>query len=235
MTNIYAINNWNFNKEVSEEFDLHVRQSIPLYNEFQKLTIKIAEFFIRNNDIIYDLGCATGETAYLINKKNDENAKKKIKLILIDNSKDMLNKAKQKCSYWNNIEYIKDDIKNIKFKNTNLIISLFTLHFLTINDRIDVLKNIYDGLNSGGALILAEKTYAGNSANNDIFTQIYHDFKEENGLTAFDISEKDKSLRSVLIPLSFEENIELLKETGFKRIDIFMKYLNFTGFIAIKH
>jgi len=69
MTNIYAINNWNFNKEVSEEFDLHVRQSIPLYNEFQKLTVKIAEFFIRNNDIIYDLGCATGETAYLINKK----------------------------------------------------------------------------------------------------------------------------------------------------------------------
>ena len=36
---------------------------------------------------------------------------------------------------------------------------------------------------------------------------MYHDFKEDSDLTSFEIREKDKSLRSVLIPLTINENI----------------------------
>ena len=42
--NIYQHNKWEFNKEVSDVFDKHVRQSIPMYAEFQKSVIKLSEF-----------------------------------------------------------------------------------------------------------------------------------------------------------------------------------------------
>lgn len=232
--NIYQHNKWEFNKEVSDVFDKHVRQSIPMYEEFQKSVIKLSEFFIKNGDCVYDLGCATGETTYLLNQKNDKTCKKNIRFVLIDNSQSMINKARQKCSQYNNIEYIVDNIENVKFSKTNFVISLFTLQFLDQESRFNVIKNIYNGLNKGGALILAEKSYSNNIVINDYFTQMYHDFKEDNDLTPIEIREKDKSLRSVLVPLTINENIEMLNESGFNKVDIFMKALNFTGFIAIK-
>ena len=35
-------------------------------------------------------------------------------------------------------------------------------------------------------------------------------------------------------PLTLEENISNLKEVGFSKLDIFMKYNNFVGIIAVK-
>jgi tRNA (cmo5U34)-methyltransferase len=45
---------------------------------------------------------------------------------------------------------------------------------------------------------------------------------------------KRKSLEGVLMPLTENWNINLLKETGFKKIDCFWRNLNFAGWIAIK-
>ena len=56
-------NSWVFNKNVAISFDKHVRQSIPFYDLIQKYITSISEWFIKDNSIIYDLGCSTGETA----------------------------------------------------------------------------------------------------------------------------------------------------------------------------
>ena len=49
---------WSFNSKVSRLFDNHVRQSIPLYNEFHTQVSKIAEFYCKDDSVIYDLGCS---------------------------------------------------------------------------------------------------------------------------------------------------------------------------------
>ena len=45
---------------------------------------------------------------------------------------------------------------------------------------------------------------------------------------------KNQSLRGIMNPLTVNENIEMFKEAGFEKIDIFMKINNFVGFIIIK-
>ena len=42
------------------------------------------------------------------------------------------------------------------------------------------------------------------------------------------------ALENVLIPFSFQENLQLLERAGFKEIEIFFKWFNFSSFIAIK-
>ena len=53
-------------------------------------------------------------------------------------------------------------------------------------------------------------------------------------MTDTEIIDKNVSLRGVQKCLTVEENIQLLKEVGFNKIDIFYKNFNFVGIVAIK-
>jgi tRNA (cmo5U34)-methyltransferase len=49
-----------------------------------------------------------------------------------------------------------------------------------------------------------------------------------------EISQKREALENVLIPYKLSENITLLKEVGFRTVEVFFKWYNFSGFIAKK-
>lgn len=53
-------------------------------------------------------------------------------------------------------------------------------------------------------------------------------------LTEEQINAKRKSLEGVLVPITAKWNEDLLKNAGFKSIDCFYRYLNFSGWIAVK-
>ena len=68
----------------------------------------------------------------------------------------------------------------------------------------------------------------------DMYNDLYYDFKRDNGLSDKEILDKNASLRGVQKCLTLEENIQIFKNAGFKDIDIFLKYNNFVGIIALK-
>ena len=68
----------------------------------------------------------------------------------------------------------------------------------------------------------------------DIMSQIYIDFKLDQGFSEIDIINKSKSLKGVMEPFSSQGNLQLLKRAGFKDIVTVFKYLNFEGFLSIK-
>lgn len=221
---------WTFEKDVAKIFDKHVAQSVPMYEEIQNLIVNISQFFIRNNDVIYDIGTSTGTTIYALK----EAIQKPFKVIGIDNSIDMIKTAEDKLKGFNGIELICSDVGKYDFDvKANLIISNLTLQFIPMEDREAIINKIYNNLNQGGAFIIIEKTYAKSSIHQEIYTQLYHDFKESNELTPTDIRYKDKSLRSVLMAKKNEDNIKMLTEAGFE-VDEFFRNLNFVGYLAIK-
>lgn len=229
---MYPMASWKFNKNVSSIFDEHVKQSVPLYEVIQELIAQISDFFIQPNTVIYDIGCSTGESIFKLYQRHQS---KNSIFIGIDESEEMLKKAVQKNKNNSHIKFVQESIENYTFEQkSNLILSVLTVQFIPIESRKMVLRAIYEALNTGGAFIFIEKSYPEYPKTQDIFTQIYHDHKELNGLTPLEIREKDKSLRSVLNSLSVTENIELLRGSGFSKIEVFFKYLQFTGFIAIK-
>ena len=97
-----------------------------------------------------------------------------------------------------------------------------------------MLHKIYSSLKIGGALIFVDKIYSENPLVQDIFNQIYFDSKIENKLTTTQILNKSKSLRGSMNLYQQSELIKFCKNAGFKKIDVFFKWFNFVGFIAIK-
>lgn len=229
---------WTFkSKNIAEHFDDHVAQSVPLYNEVQRMTLELSNFFLRNNDTVLDLGVSTGTTIKNIYKNSP---RKNLKFIGIDESAEMLEVAKRNLSDIKNIELIKtnlnegfDDVK-LTGKTISLAISLFTLQFIHLEHREFLLRRIYQALRPGGALILVEKIVGSNAQFNEIMIDLYQDMKIRNGLNPVDNQKKSKSLRGIMSPISVEANELLLRKCGFISIDTIFKWYNFTGFIAIK-
>lgn len=222
---------WEFNSEVAEHFDTHVRKSIPLYEEFQDMTVNISEWFIHDGSTVYDIGCSTGETIFRLHKKHV--SKKGLRFIGIDNSMAMIKQARKKARA-KNVSFIHKDIVQTKLEQADLIISLFTIQFLGMEERIQVLKEVYSSLHVGGAFVLAEKVLAEEGRFNDLWIELYWDFKRRQGLTDEEILQKARSIRGVLRPLTPTENMHLLRTAGFECIDVFLKWYNFMGILAIK-
>ena len=134
---------------------------------------------------------------------------------------------------WAQVEFIKDDVRDYKFDNCSLVTSIFTLQFMPKKDRRQVIKNIYNGLNNGGAFIFAEKIYTENAFIQDMLTFNYYDFKREKFDTK-DIMDKEITLRHMLKPNTWTEINSMLTIAGFKSIQVFWQNFLFLGAIAIK-
>ena len=96
------------------------------------------------------------------------------------------------------------------------------------------MQAIYDGLKPQGALILFEKVTAEDTLFNRLFIKYYYDYKRRMGYSDLEIAQKREALENVLIPYRIEENLALLKEAGFKNTEVFFRWYNFAGMIAVK-
>ena len=83
---------WRFDNKVAKKFDTHVNQSIPHYLDLQSYTVKLSEWFLKDNTLVYDLGCSTGET---IKQILSLNISTKFSVMGFDNSQKMIELAKE--------------------------------------------------------------------------------------------------------------------------------------------
>ena len=222
---------FEFDEEVASVFDDMLSRSVPFYDEMLKLSTSFALMHLKDKGRVYDLGCSTASTLIDIAKTSKFN----LELIGIDTSKAMLKRAKQKSkAYGYKISFINNDIFNIKFKKSNVIISNYTLQFIRPLQREKLVKKIYNSLEKGSIFIFSEKVITNDKVLNKQFIDKYYNFKKEQGYSEFEIAQKREALENVLIPYSYEENKKMILDAGFKHFDCIFKWVNFATFIAIK-
>lgn len=233
---IHISNSWSFNKNVSDNFDLHVKQSIPFYYEIINAIAGLSEFFMKENSVIYDLGCSTGNIISSLSKLNLSNY---IEIYGVDREEHMLKIAETKLKKLKvkkniKISFIKEDVLKLSLKQNNLTICSLLFPFLKKKDQIILLKKVYKSLEPGGAIIILDKIKSNNVDFENMFGQLYVDFKKNKKIKNKDIIKKTKSLRSIHTLKTYKETLNMLKNVGFKDVENFFKFINFSGFIGIK-
>jgi len=222
---------FEFDEDVASVFDDMLSRSVPHYVDMLNLTTSFALKYTKENSTIYDLGCSTATTLINIAK----NSKNTLNLIGIDTSNAMLKRAVQKTkAYGIDIQFIEDDIFNIDFKVSNVIISNYTLQFIRPLQREKLIQKIYNSLEVGSIFIFSEKVITDNKILNKQFIDEYYSFKKTQGYSEFEISQKREALENVLIPYSYEENKKMILDAGFTHFDCIFKWVNFATFIAVK-
>jgi len=223
--------NWSFGGDTYKTFDQHVSKSVPLYSVGHELIVQISDFFLPDGSVVYDIGCSTGSLLDLLASHHKE---KNITFNGVDVEESMVNSAKQRCNKYENINIECSSATDMEFDKSNLIIAYYTIQFIHPSSRQLLFDKIYDSLKWGGGLIFFEKVRAPDARFQDIMTQVYSEYKLEQGYSAEEIIGKSKSLKGVLEPFSTQGNIDLAKRAGFKDIMSIFKNICFEGFLAIK-
>lgn len=222
---------WSFGGDVAKSFDQHVSKSVPLYNQGHDLICDLSDFFVKEDSVVYELGCSTGQ---LIRKLSEHNASKKhAKFIGVDIEKEMIDYARQ-AGESGNLEFYTSDAILFEMEPTDLVVCYYTVQFIHPSQRQDLINKIYQNLRWGGAFLLFEKVRGADARFQDILTMLYSEYKLRMGYSAEDILSKARSLKGVLEPFSSQGNIDMLKRAGFSDINTIQKYLCFEGFLAIK-
>lgn len=226
---------WEFDPAVTAAFDDMLRRSIPSYEDMRRLCFEIGCRFVSRGTAIVDLGCSRGGAlAPFIDKYGVDN-----RYIGLEISPPMIEAAQEAFKGYIKAGIVQIrtfDLAHTKLPNfgASLILSVLTLQFTPIEQRQRIVRQAFEALKPGGALILVEKVLGSNQQLDDLFVSEYYGLKVENGYSEEDIQRKRLALEGVLVPLTASWNEELLLRAGFGFTDCFWRYLNFAAWIAVK-
>ena len=225
---------FRFDARVAEVFDDMLSRSVPFYGEVQRIIANLATEHYREGTKIFDLGCSTGTT--IINLCNVATGSR-LDIIGVDSSEPVIAKARDKIAKAGlnaRIELVCKDIRDIDIRDASVVIMNYTLQFIKPESRKALISQIYEGLGRGGILLISEKVLEEDETMSELFIDKYYDFKREMGYSDLEIAKKREALDKVLIPMTIDEELRLLKDSGFDKVSIFFKWFNFTSFIAVK-
>lgn len=229
--------NWSrpeFSQQYRDNADIYIverRRMIDIMRSFYR-------YFILDNEQknILDLGCGDGILAHNLLEIDSS-----ISATLIDPSEDMLIRAKERLRVFDNVNYIKasfqDLIKNDILQNGfNFIVSSLAIHHLTFEEKRSLFRTIYAHLHTGGYFMNIDVILAPAADLEEWYMKLWHEWMDERkaalGLERDlfdDITKRYKALEENK-PDTLEQQLNALKETGFRKVDCYYKYGVFAVF-----
>lgn len=254
--NVEPKEKWEFDESVADCFENMLERSIPQYSVMRSSVANLVYDMIKGQDVVkntfsvLDIGCSDGLMLDTLLKRfgavstavldsTDYAVAKDGRFYGIDISQPMLIKAKHRLlddviSHRVSINYcdLRTDFPDGVF---DVITSILTIQFTPIEYRQHIIQNVYNHLsNKNGCFIMVEKVLGNTDRLNQLFVKNYYSEKEKNGYSPEQIDRKRLSLEGVLVPVTNDWNIDLLKQAGFKEVDVFWRWMNFVGYIAVK-
>ena len=226
------IADFQFDDDVVKVFDDMVRRSVPGYDSMIQMIGLIARMYGQDNTNYYDLGSSTGAItlSMALNNKSKNN-----QFFAIDSSKEMVEQCEKNLhNKVDNLQAICDDINQVQIKSASIVVLNLTLQFIDVNLRSNLIKKIYDGLESGGILIISEKIHFEDAVMQNQITKLHMDFKKENGYSELEIANKRQAIENVLITETKEQHLNRLRDCGFVETSCFFQCLNFVSFLSVK-
>ena len=211
---------WSFKSDdVAQSFMDHVRGQLPFYDLVTKSICKIARNFIKENYLVYDVGCSTGNMAIelkpLLEKRN-------ALYCGLDNSPSLL--SLNKLSKHPNMNFIEQDVCDYEYQKFDFCIVNLTLMFLDPEKREVLIQTLRQKCKKHGAIVITEKIYPPDGFYSTINNRLLWNWKMENN-TAEDVIKKELSLEGIQVPLMRDE----LK--GFSE---WFRFGDFSSYIYIK-
>ena len=223
-----------FDEAVAQVFPDMVKRSVPGYSNVIAGTGLIAAEYAQADSNIYDLGCSVGASTFAVlqHLRIDD-----FHVVAVDNSSHMIELCRHNISDSSNadkVEYVCDNIQKININNASVVILNYTLQFIPPDERVNLLTNIYDGMNANAVLVLSEKLAFDTDAERQRQTALHEAFKRSQGYSELEISQKRAALEDVLTPESLSTHVSRLNKIGFQDTQLWFRSINFASIMAWK-
>jgi tRNA (cmo5U34)-methyltransferase len=231
---LMQVKGFRFDEAVVKVFPDMIHRSVPGYATIIDMIGNLAERYAQPNSHCYDLGCSLGAASLAMRHRIQATH---CRIIAIDNSEAMVARCQEIIDADTKqleVELYCADLCDTDIRNASVVVLNFTLQFIALEKRTDILAKIYEGLNPGGVLIISEKLAFDDKQHQLLMNELHHNFKRANGYSDLEIAQKRSAIENVLIPETLTKHRNRLKEAGFSSVDVWFQCFNFASMIAIK-
>ncbi len=237
-----------FNKSnwAKADFSQEYREKADIYIVERRRMFTIMKSFYRHfpggrqNNALLDLGCGDGIVTHeLLSVDNS------ISATLIDGSGDMLDKARERLEGFNNISYIRASFqemleRDILGQDFDFIVSSMAIHHLTMDEKRGIFRLIHSHLKTGGYFMNIDVILAPTETLDQWYMNIWEEWMDEKKASLG--MESDPSRNIIRRYKELEENkpdtmddqLNALRDIGFKDVDCYYKYGIFTIYGGLK-
>jgi tRNA (cmo5U34)-methyltransferase len=214
----------------AEDYDRTRRRLVPGFDDFYRAAIDLIQFPRESSLKVLDLGAGTGLMAAFI-AYSFPNAR----ITMVDISNEMLERARARFELAGprfRFEVSDYGVDRIQEKY-DVIVSALSIHHLSDEQKRSLFKRIHGALNDEGVFVNAEQFRCA--------TPERHKFHHERWITRVrELGVDDRDLAAALERMKFdraatlEDQLEWMREAGFREIDCAYKNLIFAVYCGLK-
>lgn len=224
---------FTFDEQVAAVFPDMIRRSVPGYELILQALPWLAARVVQPGTHVYDLGCSLGAGSQAVRRGVRGEG---CRIIAVDTSEAMIRRAGEWLgSFRSNVpvELVQSDVLDVPIEHASLVLLNFTLQFIPLERRLELLRRIRVGMRPGGVLLLSEKIAFEDERMEHLITELHHDFKRAQGYSELEIAQKRQALENVLVPETLETHRARLHEAGFVSCETWLQHTRFVSLLAM--
>ena len=214
----------------SNVYDENIVSTLPYYREYHNQIIDLVRAMGMHDIDWLDTGCGTGTLASRVFDCRDD-----VRFTLCDPSEQMLDIAKNKL-FGREVRTYSISSQNLSFDSAfDVVTAVQCHHYLKPEERKTAVGNCFRALKSRGIFVTFENIRMTTEESDKIALKRWEIFLSEH-LKDPEVVKMHIERRGVeVFPVTIEEHIKLLREAGFKTVDVLWTSYLQAGFWAMKY
>lgn len=199
----------------ADDYDEKIKQTLPYYDEFYEQVIDLIKILKDNAVTWLDIGCGTGKMGSVAFKNIEIE-----RFVFCDSSDEMIRIAKERFQC-HNTEFSVCDIQKLVYADEfDVITAIQVNHYLHMDERKIALQNIYKALKDNGIFICFENFAPYTDLGKTVYLEKWKGYQMRQGKSLEECEKHIKRYGEDYFPISLSENIELMRNCGFKAVEI---------------
>lgn len=225
----------------ASDFDAQVNKFVPFYSEFYNQTLEIIEHYNASkieqhtfSEVNWlDSGCGTGTLEQLAYQRFPDT---KIHFVLYDLAENMLGQAKEKLkSHSDSVEFHYASSADINYENRfDIATAIQSHHYLREEERRQATEGIYRALKDNGLYVCFEIVVPEDDEIKQFELLRWAKYKERQGIPPEESKAHIVRCDNNYFPLTVAQQRQLMKDVGFRTVQVFWRSYMQMGIYAIK-
>lgn len=199
----------------SSDYDRKIKQTLPFYEQFYEQVIELVKIFKHNAVRWLDIGCGTGKMASVAFENVDIE-----KFVFCDSSEEMIRIAKTRFKF-HNAEFSVCDVQKLAYIDEfDIITAIQVNHYMRIDERKIALQRCYKALKDNGLFISFENFEPFTDLGKSVYLKKWKVYQMKQGKSLEECQKHINRYGRDYFPISLSENLELMRNCGFKAVEI---------------
>ena len=211
------------------EYDKQIKRTLPFFEEIYQQIVDIVKVLNLQSLQWLDVGCGTGKMAGIALNNFDIK-----KMVCVDLAQEMLQKARI-LHKDKKVEFLQCDVRKLPYQQMfDIVTAVQVNHYFKIQERMEAVKKCYAALKEKGIYISFENFAPDSEDGKQLYLERWKQFQIANGKGVEEAASHISRYGRDYFPVTISETIQLLKDCGFRMVEILWVSYMQVGILAEK-